>query len=57
VPLTDIIRVTSGDNHSCALSARGDAWCWGATALNNLGQFNPTLSSPSPTAYRFAFPN
>jgi alpha-tubulin suppressor-like RCC1 family protein len=35
--LTDIIRVTAGSAHSCALTESGEIWCWGANRSGQLG--------------------
>ena len=39
--------VTSGGDHSCAVAADGQAWCWGANARGQLGTGSLT-SSPVP---------
>ncbi len=35
--LTGIAQVAAGRQFSCALSGQGDVWCWGASALGQLG--------------------
>jgi alpha-tubulin suppressor-like RCC1 family protein len=40
-----LIQISSGLNHSCALSANGKAYCWGANGQNQLGNGGSTLSN------------
>jgi alpha-tubulin suppressor-like RCC1 family protein len=32
-----IVMVTSGENHSCALTQGGEAWCWGSGVAGEIG--------------------
>ena len=36
-PLTGIVQVYSGSNHSCALDSDGGVWCWGQGTYGRLG--------------------
>ena len=36
-PLTDVIQVAAGDNHSLALKANGTVWAWGNNEYGKLG--------------------
>lgn len=33
----DIVQVSSGGRHTCALAGDGTAWCWGEAALGQIG--------------------
>ncbi|MFH1029045.1 MAG: RCC1 domain-containing protein, partial [Pseudomonadota bacterium] len=35
--LTDVIQMTAGFNHTCALKADGTVWCWGDNRYGQLG--------------------
>ncbi|HWH32175.1 MAG TPA: hypothetical protein VNU01_05835 [Egibacteraceae bacterium] len=37
------IQVSSGADHSCALTTNGDAWCWGGNLSGQLGVNSDTL--------------
>lgn len=37
VPLTNVIDVTAGDAHACALKADGGVVCWGNNDFGQLG--------------------
>jgi len=45
--LFDVVRLSAGDNHACAVLGVGEARCWGANARGQLGD-GTTLSSPVP---------
>ena len=40
--------VSSGRTHSCGVSASNAAYCWGANTAGQLGDGDPTFSSPTP---------
>ncbi|GIV95655.1 MAG: hypothetical protein KatS3mg057_0312 [Herpetosiphonaceae bacterium] len=46
-PLTDIVALSAGGEHSCALLVDGTARCWGANGSGQLGN-GTRMSSPSP---------
>ncbi|GIV95656.1 MAG: hypothetical protein KatS3mg057_0313 [Herpetosiphonaceae bacterium] len=54
-PLTDIVALSAGWYHSCALLADGSARCWGANWDGQLGD-GTTTSSPSPVVVGGATP-
>jgi alpha-tubulin suppressor-like RCC1 family protein len=35
--ITDIVELTAGDGHTCALSRDGRVWCWGENWQGQLG--------------------
>lgn len=43
--LTGIKRISSGDQHSCALTATGTVKCWGSNSFGELGDGTTTRSS------------
>jgi alpha-tubulin suppressor-like RCC1 family protein len=43
------VQITSGGAHTCALTAVGAAFCWGADSLGQLGN-NSQTDSPTPVA-------
>ena len=40
--LGDVIQISSGDEHTCALKSNGQAWCWGEGSSGRLGDGNTT---------------
>ena len=36
-PLTDVVGIDGGGNHTCAVKADGTAWCWGYDQFGQLG--------------------
>ena len=45
-PLGDIVQVDLGNQHTCAVSSRGVAQCWGVGIYGQLGkQFQPCIWS------------
>jgi cysteine-rich repeat protein len=46
---TSFLRIAGGYNHTCALDATGNTWCWGAGANGQLGR-GSTAASPVPVA-------
>jgi alpha-tubulin suppressor-like RCC1 family protein len=45
-----VVSVAAGDQHTCALIAGGEAWCWGANSNGQLGRGTIGGSSPTPAA-------
>ena len=45
--LNDMIAVTGGENHTCAIKSDGTVWCWGLNTDGQLGteQFHHTINS------------
>jgi alpha-tubulin suppressor-like RCC1 family protein len=47
--LDDMVSITAGESHACALGKGGEVWCWGAGKYGQLGdgtgeyQFTPVL--------------
>ena len=52
-PPVRIVSVSSGGNHNCLLTNRGQAYCWGLGSLGQLGT-GPIGAQPSP--YRVSTP-
>jgi alpha-tubulin suppressor-like RCC1 family protein len=52
-PLTNVVQVTAGGGHSCALLSTGRAVCWGSDASGQLGNGGGG-SSPTPVFVRNA---
>lgn len=42
-------QVTAGDSHSCALTAAGEAWCWGGNGRGELGTDPAIIGAASST--------
>ena len=53
-PLRNVVNVTTGRRHSCALSAGGAVVCWGENAFGQLGNNSTTNSSVIVTVPSFA---
>lgn len=45
--LVDVIAITAGDDHSCALRVNGSVYCWGDNGVGALGIGN-TVNQPTP---------
>jgi alpha-tubulin suppressor-like RCC1 family protein len=44
---TRFVMVTAGADHACALTDKGEAYCWGSNQFGQLGD-GPADSSPHP---------
>ena len=44
-PLTGVVQVSAGSEHSCALDSEGEVWCWGKGANGRLGNDASTDSA------------
>ncbi|MFN3258845.1 MAG: RCC1 domain-containing protein [Ilumatobacter sp.] len=49
-PLTDIDQVSGGEDHSCAVTGAGLAWCWGRGSDGRLGHGLSPTSQTLPVA-------
>jgi alpha-tubulin suppressor-like RCC1 family protein len=47
-PLEDIVQITAGLFHTCAITADGRAYCWGANDIGQLGQGKGGAPVPLP---------
>lgn len=47
---TDVTALTSRGSHHCALTASGQAFCWGNNSLGQLGTESPPQDHAAPTA-------
>jgi len=43
-----VVQISVGDQHSCAISAAGEAWCWGRPGAGRLGNGSTTVGSLVP---------
>ncbi|HUB10076.1 MAG TPA: RCC1 repeat-containing protein [Myxococcales bacterium] len=48
--LGGVVALTAQTNHSCALTASGQVWCWGDNAYGQLGSGATGAESATPTA-------
>ena len=44
-PVRNVIQVSAGNNHTCALKDNGEVWCWGRNHIGQLGYSNTTTYS------------
>jgi len=51
--VNNVVAVTAGDDHTCALTAPGEIWCWGS---NTDGQLGGGTDSGSPAPRRVDVP-
>ncbi len=42
----DVVRIVSGPNHTCALSALGRVSCWGSNGYGQLGKIDAAATAP-----------
>ena len=47
-PITPISMITAGDNHTCAISSTGTAYCWGDNIFGQLGIGSSSTNSSLP---------
>lgn len=47
--LSAVTQISAGDNHSCAVSSAGSAFCWGRDANGQLGDGGVSTSTQAPT--------
>lgn len=47
--LSNVVAVTAGDWHTCALTGSGDVHCWGSDNLDQMGDGTRSHSAPLPT--------
>jgi alpha-tubulin suppressor-like RCC1 family protein len=47
VGLTDVVHLSCGGGHNCAITAQGTVWCWGANHHGQLGD-GTTTDAPAP---------
>ncbi len=44
-PLSDIVQLSAGDYHTCALNTLGDVYCWGSNLSGQLGVPGPSVAT------------
>lgn len=54
--LTDVVSISSGIYHSCALTNAGAVWCWGANSSDQIGSPDAGAVFSTPHALAFSGP-
>jgi alpha-tubulin suppressor-like RCC1 family protein len=43
--LFDVVHISAGHNHACAVRENGTVWCWGYNAYGQLGNGTATSTA------------
>jgi alpha-tubulin suppressor-like RCC1 family protein len=47
-PMQDVVSISAGDAHTCAVRGDGTVWCWGSNEWGQLGIATTTTQSDAP---------